>query len=254
MTRDRAGKIQRSARSSEPTDPARSSRNETDPSPPPSLASEDVGSPLTTEVDMLKAEQLSPAFERPPRRPTPAYLERAQSEGGDAVAFITTARAVRAFRPFEEREKVLLRLSERGGAGGPLRIDVLTVPSAERRRGRRHRSIAMGALLMVSALALFVPAALRTRSPAQSVEGSASASVTAATRPEAASPRDQTTRGASAPRDVASAGDRAAISATVRPTASAATNTNPARARRANTRPEASTVPAVVPLKERFWE
>lgn len=261
MTRDRVDDTEPTPPAVEPTQPGSPSLDETDPGPPPEPTREGDDATLTTEADMLRAEQLIEAFKRPPRRPTPAYTERAQSEGGNAVGYATIARAAQTVRPVQERERVLVQLAEaaRGRPGpapgpheslrgkaevgrsdlagllGALRTtDVPTGPSEEKRRRRRLAVLGLGALASVGALGALILAVEHARSQDSVLEIPTSAASTtprppavppAATR---VTPEEPATGGPSSP----SPGVVEATSTAARPIGSAGLGTKPPRERR----------------------
>ena len=169
MTRDRVNDTEPIPPAVDPPEPGSPPLDETDPGDPPEPTREDSARPLTTEAEMLKAEQLIEAFKRPPRRPTPAYAERPQSEGGNAVGYATTARAAQVIRPVQESERVLVHLAEiarraprpvrsdfGGLAGAPVPTEVPTGPSEEKRRRLRRAYLGIGAIVAVSALSVWL--------------------------------------------------------------------------------------------------
>jgi len=75
---------------------------------PNGVAPQASSPPLQPEV----MDRLIRAFDRPPQRPQPNYVERPQSDGGNAVAYSTTADPVVPKYPEAHRAQVLVEIAE----------------------------------------------------------------------------------------------------------------------------------------------
>jgi len=177
------------------TDPAPMAIDRTDPSSaedpgyPPEPMDDGASIPLVPSSSGVGPQASSPplqpevmdrlirAFDRPPQRPQPNYVERPQSDGGNAVAYSSTADPAIAKYPNVHRAQVLVEIAELTRRLPAPQMEVPNTPSGGRdrttapplrvqvRRRMRNRILAAVAALLVGGVA-GAAATLRQTAPA----------------------------------------------------------------------------------------